>query len=474
MTEAVAPDRAARPGGRWSTPGLVDELLDLAAVERAAVHVAMGWVPKVPELDDKLALAATIEDGMVRAVGLRQQALTLLERDDEALTVDPAVVVPLRRLDVAAAPDVVVDGVIGGAHRFLLARHRALSTRLDPLYDARLLTVVRSAIDALERSTSGAGPGAGPSPSGDEVLAALGRSWSTASGDRARGVALDEALWGPADRVPVPARPAGRPRPEAGARAHLRSMSRLEHDDIAGELNDNVMAELSALELLCRCSYEHPELPWSSHLALARHIADEERHAAIFRRLLVERGYDEGELLQHGANYEFAYEFPECEPGSAHELVWRLLILCTVLEALAIDKLPVEIASRDWLGQSDIARALDYISTDELFHTENGLRLTRQLCEQHGLHPMLERERVHGRFFGRQYAVRAAYLQADPERAAREIEILEGRDPDDMPFTSRTEVDLRRRASFTDEECEQVERWGYNPRRHPALDPAPG
>jgi hypothetical protein len=135
-----------------------------------------------------------------------------------------------------------------------------------------------------------------------------------------------------------------------------------------------------------------------------------------------------------------------------------------VLEALAVDKLPTEIASRDVLGQTDFARALDYVSIDELFHTENGLRLTRQLCEKYRFDPMLERELVHGRFFGRQRNVRAVYLAADPERAEREIAILEGPDPDGIPFESRTEVELRRRASFTEEECEQVSRWGYNPR----------
>ena len=187
---------------------------------------------------------------------------------------------------------------------------------------------------------------------------------------------------------------------------------------------------------------------------------------------MTERGCSEEALPQHGCNYEHAYEFPECEVGGKRELVWRLLILCTVLEGLALDKLPVEIGTRDVLGQTDFARALDYIATDELFHVENGLRLTRQLCAEHGFDPILDRERVHGRFFGRQRDVRLAYLDRDPDRAAREIAILNGPDPDGIPFMSRTEGTLRRRASFTDDELRQVHRWGYNAGTDGSFDPA--
>ena len=187
---------------------------------------------------------------------------------------------------------------------------------------------------------------------------------------------------------------------------------------MAGELNENLIAELCAMELLSRSSYEHPDLPWAFHASLARHSTDEGRHAAIFRRLLADIGVHDGDLPAHGTNYEFAYEYPECEPGSKRELLWRLLLMCTVLEALAIDKMLTEIATRDHLGQLDFARALDYIFTDELFHAENGLKLTRQLGERFGFDTMLERELVHGRFFGRQLEVRTRYLDSDPERAA--------------------------------------------------------
>ena len=458
MTKTPPPDRAERPGGRWSTPDLLDTVLRLAATERAVAHVIAGWVAKVPELDDKLPMAAELEGHLLRAVALRGHALALLERDEAGLMASTAWVAPLRELDSSTDPAEVSAAVRGPVRAFVLSRYAALSEQLDPLFDARLLTTVRAGIDAFP-----VGPVAPPLP----IVVALEHGWADPSPER---VPIDEVLWSPLDRVPFPARPAGRKRPIPGARAHLRERSRTTDEDIAGELNDNVMAELCALELLARCSYEHPDEAWSFHVALARHVADEERHAAIFRRLLVQRGFDESTLLQHGANYEWAYEFPECEVGGKRELLWRILVMCTVLEALAVDKLPVEIGTRDWLDQPDIARALDYISVDELFHTENGLRLTRGIAQRHEFDTMLERERVHGRFFGRQRDERARYLAEDPERASREIDITEGPDPDAMPFTSQTEVALRRRSGFTDEECRQVDRWGYNEPLTPDLE----
>jgi hypothetical protein len=457
MTLPSYPGRERRPGGRWSTPGLVAELLRLTALERAVAHVAAGWTPKVAELDDKLRLATIMESSTARASAVRREALTLLERDDTALTACPAWIEPLRTLDASGTAPDVVRALTREVPTFLTARYRDLAGRLDPLLDQRLLGVVTEARDELA---------AGP-----RVPRALARSLDAAW--RAEGhLPLDAVVWPPVDRVPVPARPAGRPRPETGARAHLRVLSRHEPEDIAGELNDNVMAEVCALELIARSSYEHHDMPWSFHVGAARHAADEARHAAIFRRLLSQYGFSEHELPQHGSNYEYAYEFPECGAGSRRELAWRLLILCTVLEALAIDKLPLEIAIRDTLGQLDFARALDYASVDELFHTENGLRWTRRLCSELQLDPMIERELVHGRFFGRQRDLRAAYLAADPLRAAREIGILEGPDPDGMTFQSRTERELRTRASFTEAECDQVDRWGYNPRSSVSVERA--
>ena len=64
---------------------MVKELLRFSAFERSLAHVIAGWVAKVPELDDKLPLAARLEGTNARAIAMRNHALALLERDEAAL-----------------------------------------------------------------------------------------------------------------------------------------------------------------------------------------------------------------------------------------------------------------------------------------------------------------------------------------------------------------------------------------------------
>ena len=166
MTLPSYADREARAGGRWSTPGLILDLLRLASLERAVAHVIAAWVPKIPDLDDKLAVASGFEDAMVRASALRQHALTLLERDERGLTIDRDWVAPLRELDRRAKLADVVEGLLVDVPAFLLSRYRALAAQLDLLLDARLIATVHTAIDRLGTDASSIRVATSPGPGG--------------------------------------------------------------------------------------------------------------------------------------------------------------------------------------------------------------------------------------------------------------------------------------------------------------------
>src|ERR1700760_364863 len=80
------------------------------------------------------------------------------------------------------------------------------------------------------------GPPSPPASRDTSLPARLEIARSAAGTDR---TPIDDLIWAPVDRVPVPARPGARQRPPTGARAHFRKGSRLTLEDLAGELNDN-------------------------------------------------------------------------------------------------------------------------------------------------------------------------------------------------------------------------------------------
>ena len=186
--------RENRPGGRWSSPKLLKDLLRLAAIERAIAHVIAGWVPKVPELDDKLAIAAVFEDSIARATALRNRALVLLERDQSGLSVDPSCVQPLLTLDCSPSFEAVVDGLLCEVPYFLLSRYRVLAGQLDSLLDNRLIVMVSAAIDALDSATSPIGTSVSHRTRSGPLSTSLELAWNSDSGRR---VPLEQVLWNP-------------------------------------------------------------------------------------------------------------------------------------------------------------------------------------------------------------------------------------------------------------------------------------
>ena len=112
--------------------GLVDEVLRFATPERAVAHVAAGWVPKVPAIDDKLELTATLESSLTRASELRRHGTDLCERDEGAVRSNPARVGSLPALDSSGNPARVARERTCELPAVLRARCEDLHDRLDP------------------------------------------------------------------------------------------------------------------------------------------------------------------------------------------------------------------------------------------------------------------------------------------------------------------------------------------------------
>ncbi len=437
----------------------VPRVAALASVERLVAHAAAGTIARLAPLAGKLWLADVAADAMVAAVALRDHARAMAHRDPAAVRVSARWVTALSGLDDPEAPDALVPALAALAPE-VVDRYREVLDRADPLYDARLRPALEDGIRRWEQ-IAGSAPavgGAAPGPAVEALSAAMAAAWH----DPSPMVPIEAAVWPPADRVLVPARTPGAVTLEPGAPLELYGSSRADPDNVRHALHESVIGETCALELMARSTYEHPDLAWEFHVAAARHGADEARHARIFLRLLEDRGGQLGDGPMHTTLYSAVYTFPPCEPGSKQELAWRLLVLCTCLEGLAIDQFAHEERLWSHLDQPDLAQAVSCVLADELFHAESGLRWTERICAEHQMAASLERELAHAWFGEGQRRARDAYVAADAERAAREQALLDQPD-DEVPFHSRVETELRRRAGFSDDLLDQVRRWGYHP-----------
>jgi len=447
-----APIGVGRPGGRWSYPALTDDLTRLVFLERATAHVLAGWIVKVPDLDAKLVMGQHLDNGMDRATQLRHVLLTRHDREASGIVVPRSWVELMKGIDRSASASDLLAAIYLRVKPLVLDHYRRLLGQADPLFDARLVRLVRGWLPELEAELDRLATNVG----GEDVGGGL---------DRAAGedvVTLDAAMWPPLDRVPHAIRPDGVRRPETGALRELPVGSLLDATNVAMFVHDSVNSEFTALELMSRNSYEHPDLPWAFHASMARHAGDEARHALILERFLAERGVAYGDYQVHSNVYDQLYQFGPCECGGMRELVWRLLMLSTCLEGLAIDDFAFEARRRDHLGQHDLARVFDYILADEVFHAENGLRWSRELCAAHRMDPVLERELAHGHYWGTLVRQRETYVEANPERADGEIARLRSAPaPEAVPVERGIDVARRRIAGYDDEEIEQVVRWGY-------------
>jgi uncharacterized ferritin-like protein (DUF455 family) len=277
----------------------------------------------------------------------------------------------------------------------------------------------------------------------------------------------EEALWAPLDRVTEAVRP---PEADRGIPGALRPVPLDPFTDRAGialVLHNNVNGEYTTMELVSRCSYEHPEMRPEFHLDMARHASDEVRHAAALERLAEAYGmrYGEGPVFTY--TYDALYQFRGCAPGSKAELLWRLLLRATVQEGSSLDDLVFQAKRREHLGQRDIADTFRCILADEIFHVRGGLKWTRELASELGRSPLEERERARGYYELGMAVRRDRFLKLHPDLAAQEAayqrELGEhvARHPAALSAKMVLQEELRKMAGFTEADIAQALKWEF-------------
>jgi uncharacterized ferritin-like protein (DUF455 family) len=444
---------------RWSIFEVATSLFELACAERATAHVLLGWLPKIPDLALKLDVAEHQHRSLLCAAELHRRATGLLRATGRVPLAARTVQWVLTRLDGAPDPRSLLGGVYGGVLPALVERYRRHGRITDPIGDGPSLQIVGRRIGELEELVAWGRQRGLVCPR--ELAADVAGLWAPAS-DESR-LEWSELLWAPLARVSRAARPVGLPRVEPGSLGLLTVDSLREPRDVGIYLHSDLDEEITTLELVARNSYEHPRMPDAFHSDMSRQVADEARHARQMLALLRARGLGHGDFPVSTSSYDGLYEFSACEPGGAKELLWRMLIRQTFMEGLALDSLARDVERRRAAGQEDIARALELILGDEVFHAASGLRWCRHLLGDAPGAMLQARYEAVSHYTTTAEALRARFVEANLEKAMGELTLLEegkrrrgGRLPE-HPLNRLG----RKQAGFSDDDILQILSWGY-------------
>jgi uncharacterized ferritin-like protein (DUF455 family) len=442
----------------WSPAEAAASLAQLAYMERGLAHILAGWAVKMPAFEAKQAFGLQMHRAMERATQLRSRVNGLCHATASTPTAPGGLRAVLSRLDRAETPSLLVAGVYRWLHPRLAELYAAHLRQTDPDGDRASNELIAAFLPALkDGQRSGA---ALSNERGKPWIAELEALWA----DRLAGppLSLDDGLWAPVDRAPAAARPATARYGPAGSLGLFPVDPLHDARDIGLLLHKELDEEYATLELVARNSYEHPDMPWAFHRDMARQASDEARHAMLILRVLTARGFRHGEFTHSKSSYDGVYAFEPCEPGSRHELLWRILIRQTFMEGLAIDHLAFEIERRRSVGQADIAGVFDYILRDEVFHAQSGLRWARELA---GPDPaaLAARAEAIGYFTARAEAVREAFVMENLDAALQEVAAIEAgkhRRGGALPERPLYRTG-RRQAGYSDDDIGQVLAWGY-------------
>jgi uncharacterized ferritin-like protein (DUF455 family) len=429
--------------------------------ERATAHVLSGWAPKFHEYAQKtgcahvLAGCANTATSLERCLGAFETATTL------RLMVPPAWIELMEAVDRSPDAPALFGALLGQLEpRLLGAYDEALALADELLHESLRAALVQGRQALLDRATrlpwwTDDGRPCGLQP-------AIEAAWHTAPAPRPAGAPL---LWEPIDRVPHAARPASAIVMAPGS---MRLLPLDGLDDPAGiglVLHNNINGEYTTMELMCRCAYEHPEMPSAFHLDMARHGADEARHALAMERMAARYGVRFGDHPVSTYTYDAIYQFEPCQAGSADELLWRLLLRATVQEGDSLDDLAYQAKKRTFLGQDELAAMFAAILADEIFHVRSGLKWSRLLCERLGRDELQEREATR-RFYDNGLLLRRArFVRANPELAAAERNATAHREAYrtaaglEVPFGRDFNQSAREFAGFSPADLAQARRW---------------
>ena len=371
---AMCPDQVAgtKPPG-WSSQGVsagVTQLTVLFALQRELLRSSAAWLTGVPYWDAKQQLARHILEDAKAAEAVLQRLHELKASGAEHQSV-PGVIALGDDLAKAPQGDAWLRTHYRVVKPWLIAELTSFLRRSDPVMDlptheviARVLTGWQTQVSWFAEFT--------PSYSSWEYTNNDTASWEHKIKEVVALASLDAPEF--YAQTTRPLRNQGPTDFQGIAEVRRDATFRLAND--TGYPREgatfeqkrflvfyNHTQEMQFAESLGAILHETVEMPWAFHLDLARHLADEVRHAGMGEARLRQLGVGLTEIPMQTQHYEFRANMSAME---------RFCLMTLVMEATAFERKRANVQLFEAEGDEVSALYESYDIRDEMMHTNLG------------------------------------------------------------------------------------------------------
>lgn len=363
---------SAKPVG-WTSQGVatgITQLTWLFALQRELLRSSAAWLAGVPYWDAKQQLARHILEDAKAAEAVLQRLHELKASGAEHQAV-PGVVAFADDLANAPQGDAWLRAHYRVVKPWLIAELNSFLRRSDPVMDSpthEVITRVLSVWQAQVSWFSGFIPTYSTWEYTDEDTA----SWENKIKAVVASAGLDEPEFfartarSPSDQGAPAFQGIAKVRRDATFRlandtGYPREIAAFEHKRFIVFYNHT--QEMQFAESLGAILHETVEMPWAFHLDLARHLADEVRHAGMGEARLRQLGVSLTEIPMQTQHYEFRANMSAME---------RFCLMTLVMEATAFERKRAHVQLFEAEGDEVSALYESYDIRDEMMHTHLG------------------------------------------------------------------------------------------------------
>lgn len=373
MTHALKDYRRVEPERMHDVRANARRLGILYTVEVEIARLVGGWIPRIPEHSEKLALGQMLYEDADHARQLEQRLLELMVAPDSLEDLRRRSAPVLVALERAESPERFLSALFRLVKPALLGDLRRHLDGCPPYVDEPTVRILHRIIADEEQHVA----------TGLALLADRGATWDADPRGEplwnlfAEDGGLTAGTFVGADPVPLasPVWP--------GAVEKLPSESPMpaypgDYDHAMRRcIHDLVFSETEALDIFGRYVYEFHSLPWQFHFESARIAWDEARHVELLLNVLERYGGTIGDFPAKAPGYE---EFVR-EPTPLR----KILMVNVIAEGeVSTDTQTQHREAFRELGDELSALLKDYEMADEVVHGQFGVKWSRWLAKESG------------------------------------------------------------------------------------------